>query len=166
MADLYVILNTTEILDHLIEYWPERVRSWQGHSLYYKDTACLALLWDPAKTTFWKVVNAPGIEERLETFWPKEYSGRAQRMSLFYKDITVIAYEFLAKWNSQRYELLAWDSPRWSRRRMEQLAGVPIILGEGREAITEALRDSEEGVPSALDHSRRVGGRQLRWLWG
>ena len=157
MADLYAILNTPEILEHLIKYWPKRFRSWQGRSLYYKDMAGLALLGDPATTPFWKVINTPGIEERLETFWPKEYNGK-EVQSLFYTDITAVAYEFRVRWNLQRCELLAWHSPGWARWRMERLAGVRVVLGEGRAAITEALRNRAERVPKTPAHSRLERG--------
>ena len=107
MADLQSILDTEGALGHLASCWPSLVKYGRGRSLYYKDTAALALSISPDSNMWWRVVNEPVINECLETFWPREISGKETR-SLFYWTFTAVAYGYWVRWNPQRRWLAAW----------------------------------------------------------
>ena len=107
MAGLQSVLDTEGVLGHLASCWPSRAKYGRGRSLYYKDTAALALWINPDSNLWWKVVDEPEINECLETFWPKEISGK-EAQSLFYWDITAVAYEYWVRWNPQRRWLATW----------------------------------------------------------
>ena len=92
--------------------------------------------------TLYSVLEIPEILGHLTAFWPKQLldtweGGERRGESLFYKDITVITYELRAKWIVQRCELLHWN-PEWVRWKAGPWAGLRIVLGEGRPAMSEA----------------------------
>ena len=105
MASLYTILETPEILEHLIAFWPKDLRG----------------------------------SKRLQTL-------RGTGISLFYKEVTAITYELRIKWIMQRTDII-YNEQAWARWLVAPLAGVQVVLGEGRPAVTEPRFRSIPGVP-------------------